>query len=147
MSIKQVVISDMKLAMKIRDAENLSAIRLLLAAIKQKEIDERIELSDKQIIAIMQKMIKQRRDSIAQFKKANRTDLIIKEMNEITVIERYMPKQMSKDKIQTVVQKAIEEKKACSLKDMGGLMQILKEKLPPQTDMAFVSQLVKDKLS
>ncbi len=147
MSIKQVVISDMKLAMKARDSKNLSAIRLLLSAIKQKEIDERIELSDKQIIAIVQKMIKQRRDSIVQFKKASRTDLVTKEANEIAVIERYMPQQMPKDKIQAVVQEAIRETKAHSLKDMGKLMRILKEKLPPQTDMALVSQFVKDKLS
>jgi len=137
----------MKLAMKAKDKEALKAIRMILGAIKQKEIDERIELSDAQSVSIIQKMVKQRKDSIAQFSDAGRTDLVDIEEAELLIINNYMPKQLSKDEIEAAVNKAISETGADSMKDMGKLMGVLKGQLDGKADMGDVSKLIKAKLS
>ena len=145
--LKQLITNDMKLAMKAKDKEALKAIRMILGAIKQKEIDERIELSDAQSISIIQKMVKQRKDSIAQFSDAGRTDLVDIEEAELLIINNYMPKQLSKDEIEAAVNKAISETGADSMKDMGKLMGVLKGQLDGKADMGDVSKLIKAKLS
>jgi uncharacterized protein YqeY len=145
--LKQLITNDMKLAMKAKDKEALKAIRMILGAIKQKEIDERIELSDAQSVSIIQKMVKQRKDSIAQFSDAGRTDLVDIEEAELLIINNYMPKQLSKDEIEAAVNKAISETGADSMKDMGKLMGVLKGQLDGKADMGDVSKLIKAKLS
>ena len=145
--LKQLITNDMKLAMKAKDKEALKAIRMILGAIKQKEIDERIELSDAQSVSIIQKMVKQRKDSIAQFSDAGRTDLVDIEEAELLIINNYMPKQLSKDEVEAAVNKAISETGADSMKDMGKLMGALKGQLDGKSDMGDVSKLIKAKLS
>ena len=145
--LKQLITNDMKLAMKAKDKQALKAIRMILGAIKQKEIDERIELSDAQSVSIIQKMVKQRKDSIAQFSDAGRTDLVDIEEAELLIINNYMPKQLSKDEIEAAVNKAISETGADSMKDMGKLMGVLKGQLDGKADMGDVSKLIKAKLS
>ena len=145
--LKQLITNDMKLAMKAKDKEALKAIRMILGAIKQKEIDERIELSDAQSVSIIQKMVKQRKDSIAQFSDAGRKDLVDIEEAELLIINNYMPKQLSKDEIEAAVNKAISETGADSMKDMGKLMGVLKGQLDGKADMGDVSKLIKAKLS
>ena len=145
--LKQLITDDMKLAMKAQDKPALKAIRMILGAIKQKEIDERIELDDNQVMAVIQKMVKQRKDSISQFSDAGRTDLVEVEEAELLVINNYMPKQLSQDEIEEAVVKAISDTGADSMKDMGKLMGILKGQLDGKADMGQVSQLIKSKLS
>ena len=145
--LKQLITDDMKLAMKAQDKPALKAIRMILGAIKQKEIDERIELDDNQVIAVIQKMVKQRKDSISQFSDAGRTDLVEVEEAELLIINKYMPKQLSQDEIEAAVVKAISDTGADSMKDMGKLMGILKGQLDGKADMGQVSQLIKSKLS
>jgi len=145
--LKQLITDDMKLAMKAQDKPALKAIRMILGAIKQKEIDERIELDDNQVIAVIQKMVKQRKDSISQFSDAGRTDLVEVEEAELLIINNYMPKQLSDDEIEAAVVKAISDTGADSMKDMGKLMGILKGQLDGKADMGQVSQLIKSKLS
>ena len=145
--LKQLITDDMKLAMKAKDKEALKAIRMILGAIKQKEIDERIELSDAQALSVIQKMVKQRKDSIAQFSDAGRSDLVDIEEAELLIINNYMPKQLSKDEVEAEVTKAISETGAESMKDMGKLMGVLKGKLDGKADMGVVSQIIKSKLS
>jgi uncharacterized protein YqeY len=137
----------MKLAMKAQDKPALKAIRMILGAIKQKEIDERIELDDNQVMAVIQKMVKQRKDSISQFSDAGRTDLVEVEEAELLIINNYMPTQLSDDEIEAAVVKAISDTGADSMKDMGKLMGILKGQLDGKADMGQVSQLIKSKLS
>ena len=145
--LKQLITDDMKLAMKAQDKPALKAIRMILGAIKQKEIDERIELDDNQVMAVIQKMVKQRKDSISQFSGAGRTDLVEVEEAELLIINNYMPKQLSQDEIEAAVVKAISDIGADSMKDMGKLMGILKGQLDGKADMGQVSQLIKSKLS
>jgi uncharacterized protein YqeY len=145
--LKQLITDDMKLAMKAQDKPALKAIRMILGAIKQKEIDERIELDDNQVMAVIQKMVKQRKDSISQFSDAGRTDLVEVEEAELLIINNYMPKQLSQDEIEAAVIKAISDTGADSMKDMGKLMGILKGQLDGKADMGQVSQLIKSKLS
>ena len=145
--LKQLITDDMKLAMKAQDKPALKAIRMILGAIKQKEIDERIELNDNQVMAVIQKMVKQRKDSISQFSDAGRTDLVEVEEAELLIINNYMPKQLSQDEIEAAVVKAISDTGADSMKDMGKLMGILKGQLDGKADMGQVSQLIKSKLS
>ena len=145
--LKQLITDDMKLAMKAQDKPALKAIRMILGAIKQKEIDERIELDDNQVMAVIQKMVKQRKDSISQFSDAGRTDLVEVEEAELLIINNYMPKQLSPDEIEAAVVKAISDTGADSMKDMGKLMGILKGQLDGKADMGQVSQLIKSKLS
>ena len=145
--LKQLITDDMKLAMKAQDKPALKAIRMILGAIKQKEIDERIELDDNQAMAVIQKMVKQRKDSISQFSDAGRTDLVEVEEAELLIINNYMPKQLSQDEIEAAVVKAISDTGADSMKDMGKLMGTLKRQLDGKADMGHVSQLIKSKLS
>ena len=145
--LKQLITDDMKLAMKAQDKTALKAIRMILGAIKQKEIDERIELDDNQVMAVIQKMVKQRKDSISQFSDAGRTDLVEVEEAELLIINNYMPKQLSQDEIEAAVVKAFSDTGADSMKDMGKLMGILKGQLDGKADMGQVSQLIKSKLS
>ena len=137
----------MKAAMRAKDAARLSTVRLLLAAIKQREVDERIELDDAQVLAVIEKMIKQRRESIAQYEKAARKDLADVEKAEIEVLSGFMPAQMSEADIQKEVQSAIAETGASGVKDMGKVMAALKAKLAGKADMGKVSALVKGRLS
>jgi|TARA_B000000477_G_scaffold87020_1_gene73969 uncharacterized protein YqeY len=145
--LKQLITNDMKLALKAQDKSALKAIRMILGAIKQKEIDERIDLDDTQVMAVIQKMVKQRKDSISQFSDAGRTDLVEVEEAELSIINNYMPKQLSEAEIEAAVDKAISDSGADSMKDMGKLMGILKGQLDGQADMGLVSQLIKSKLS
>jgi uncharacterized protein YqeY len=146
MSLKTQINEDMKAAMRAKETQRLSAIRLLLAAIKQREVDERTELDDQQIIGVIEKMIKQRRESIAQYEKASRTDLAEVENFELGVLQAYMPQQLSEAEIEAAVAAAVTESGAQSVRDMGKVMAILKSKLAGRADMGAVSALVKGRL-
>ena len=145
--LKKRITDDMKLAMKAKDKQALKAIRMSLAAIKRKEVDDRIELDDGQVMAVIQKMVKQRKDSISQFSGAGRTDLVEVEEAELVVINSYMPEQLSNEEVAVAVDKAIADSGADSMKDMGKLMGMLKVQLDGKADMGLVSRLIKDKLS
>ena len=146
MGLKAQISEDMKAAMRSKDAQRLSAIRLLLAAIKQREIDERKELDDQEIIGVIDKMIKQRRESIAQYQKASRVDLADAENFELDVLQTYMPQPLSEAEIEAAVAAAVTESGAQSVRDMGKVMTILKAGLAGRADMAAVSALVKARL-
>jgi uncharacterized protein len=137
----------MKTAMRAKDSARLSTVRLLLAAMKQKEVDERVELSDADVVAILEKMIKQRRESIAQFEKAARQDLADKEKAEIQVLSGYLPQQLSDAEIQKEINSVISETGAAGAKDMGKVMAALKARLAGRADMGKVSGLVKGRLA
>jgi hypothetical protein len=145
--LKQRITDDMKSAMKAKDKQALKAVRMILEAIKQKEIDERIELDDTQAMAVIQKMVKQRKDSISQFSDAGRTDLVEIEEAELETINNYMPEQLSDEEVALVVDKSINDSGANSMKDMGKLMGMLKAQLQGKADMSLVSQLIKSRLS
>ena len=145
--LKQRITDDMKSAIKAKDKQVLKAVRMILEAIKQKEIDERIELDDTQAMAVIQKMVKQRKDSISQFSDAGRTDLVEIEEAELEIINNYMPEQLSDEEVALVVDKAINDSGANSMKDMGKLMGMLKAQLQGKADMSLVSQLIKSRLS
>ena len=145
--LKKRITDDMKSAMKAKDRQALKAVRMILEAIKQKEIDERIELDDAQVMTVIQKMVKQRKDSISQFSDAGRTDLVEIEEAELEIINNYMPEQLSDEEVAAVVDKAINDSGANSMKDMGKLMGMLKSQLQGKADMSLVSQLIKSKLS
>lgn len=146
MSLKAQITEDMKAAMRAKDAARLSAIRLLLAAMKQREVDERIELSDADILAIIEKMLKQRRDSVTQYEAGGRQDLADVEKFEIGVLTGYMPQQLSEAEIAAEVAAAVAASGAKAMQDMGKVMALLKPKLAGRADMAKVSSLVKAKL-
>jgi len=133
--------------MRSKDKERLGALRLIQAAFKQKEVDERIELNDEQATAILDKMAKQHRDSITQFKEANRDDLVKVEQFELDIIEAYLPAQLSEDEINSFIENAISESGAESIKDMGKVMGLLKGELQGRADMGKVSGLIKAKLN
>jgi uncharacterized protein len=137
----------MKAAMRAREPARLSAIRLILAAIKQKEVDERIELSDADVLSILEKMMKQRRESIAQFESAGRADLADAEKFELGILSGYLPQQASASEVEQEVAKAVAESGASGIKDMGKVMALLKARLSGRADMAKVSALVKGRLS
>lgn len=147
MSIKDRILEDMKTAMRGQEKERLATIRLILAALKQREVDERIVLSDEQILATLNKMIKQRRDSISQFEAGNRADLAQKEAEEIRVIQVYLPAQLNEAEIDQAITMAIQESGATSAKDMGKVMGLLKNKIQGKADMTIVSARVKEKLA
>jgi uncharacterized protein YqeY len=147
MLLRAQIAEDMKTAMRAKDAPRLSAIRLLLASLKQREVDERIELSDTDVLAIIEKMIKQRRDSIEQFEKGGRQDLADKEQFEISVLQSYMPAALSAAEVDTAVTEAIASSGAKLMADMGKVMALLKPRLAGRADMGKVSALVKTKLS
>ena len=147
MNLKSVITEDMKNAMRSKDINRLGTIRLLLAAIKQKEVDERIELTDTQVITIVEKMIKQRKDSINQFTTAKRQDLVDQETSELLLLETYLPAQLSEEEILAKVKQTIEASGAVGPQDMGKVISILKPKLAGQADMGKVSAIVKAALS
>jgi uncharacterized protein YqeY len=147
MALRERINEDMKSAMKARETERLAALRLLLAALKQREVDERVTLDDAGVIAVVEKMIKQRKDSIAQYQKAQRQDLADKEQYEISVLEGYLPKQMSQQEVEAAVAEALAQSGAKSPADMGKVMGVLKPRLAGRADMGKVSALVKSKLS
>jgi uncharacterized protein YqeY len=146
MSLKTKITEDMKAAMRAKDAPRLSAIRLLLAAMKQREVDERIELADADVLAIIEKMLKQRRDSVTQYEAGKRQDLADVEKFEIAVLSEYMPQQLSEAEIAGEVTAAIGAVGATGMQDMGKVMAILKPRLAGRADMAKVSSQVKSKL-
>lgn len=145
--LKDRVIEDMKGAMRARDAARLSPIRMLLAAIKQKEIDDRVELDDAQATAVVNRQIKQRRDSIAQFEQAGREDLAATERAELEVLSAYLPKQADPAEVQAEVDAAIAASAASGPQDMGKVMAILKGKLAGRADLSAISALVRARLS
>jgi len=147
MSLKQQITEDMKAAMRAKETARLGAIRLLLAAIKQREVDERIELSDADVIAIIEKMNKQRRDSISQYEAAGRQDLADVEKFEMGILLNYMPQQLSEAEVSTSVTEAIAATGATGPQDMGKVMGVLKGKLAGRADMGKVSALIKAQLS
>ena len=144
--IKTQISNDVKDAMRSKDKDRLAALRLILAAFKQKEVDERIELSDEQSISVLNKMAKQHRDSIEQFGQANRDDLIKKEQLELDIIESYLPEKLSEEEVSLLIDEAISETGANAVKDMGKVIGLLKEKLQGQADMGEVSRLIRGKL-
>jgi len=147
MTLKQQISEDMKNAMRAKDSARLGAVRLLLAAIKQKEVDERIELDDAAVIAIVEKLLKQRKDSASQYQAAGRMDLADQENFEIGVLNAYMPQAMSADEVAALIQQAVAETGATSAKDMGKVIAWLKPKLAGRADMGAVSGLVKNALA
>ena len=147
MSLKQQLTDDMKAAMKAGEKDRLAVIRLINAAIKQREVDERIELDDAAVIAAMEKMVKQRKDSVSQFDAAGREDLSAVERAEIVVIEKYLPAKLGEAEILAAIDAAIAETGASGPADMGKLMGALKPKLAGQADMGLVSALVKKKFA
>ncbi|MCL6618784.1 GatB/YqeY domain-containing protein [Thermomonas hydrothermalis] len=146
MSLKQQLIDDMKAAMKAGEKERLAVIRLINAAIKQKEVDERVEMTDPLVMAVLEKMVKQRKDSIAQYEAAGREDLAAQERYEMQVIEAYLPAKLGEAEILAEIDKAIAATGASSAADMGKLMGALKTALAGRADMGLVSKLVKQKL-
>jgi uncharacterized protein YqeY len=143
MSLKARITEDMKLAMKAKETARLGAIRLLLAAIKQREVDERIELDDAQVIAVIEKMLKQRKDSITQYEAAKRKDLADAEKFEAEVLTAYMPQAMSADEVAAIVTKAVADSGAKAPADMGKVMALVKPQIAGRADMGEVSKLVK----
>ncbi|MBR7001656.1 MAG: GatB/YqeY domain-containing protein [Neisseriaceae bacterium] len=146
MSLKLKINDDMKCAMKARETDKLSTIRMLLAAMKQVEVDERVELDDVRIVGIITKMVKQRQDSVRIYREAGRDDMADKEAAEITVLQAYLPQQLSADEIAAAVDKAIAKTGASGMADMGKVMGVLKGELAGRADMAVVSRLLKEKL-
>jgi uncharacterized protein YqeY len=144
--LKSRIIEEMKQAMREQNKAKLQAIRLITAAIKQKEVDERIELQDADILAILDKMIKQRRESIKQYELANRQDLVAQESFEIEVIEAYLPERLSEAALEALIKEAIAQSNAQGMQDMGKVMAILKPKVQGRTDMGAVSQKIKSAL-
>jgi len=145
-SLKAQLQDDMKSAMRTRDKERLAVIRMLMAAVKQREVDERSELSDADVLAVVEKMVKQRRDAEQQYRDADRPELADAEAAEIAVLEHYLPAQLSEAEIDQAIEKAIVESEASSMRDMGKVMGVLKPRLQGQADMAVVSQRLKTRL-
>jgi hypothetical protein len=145
--LKQRITDDMKSCMREGDKQTLGTIRLILSAIKQQEVDSRKDLVDGDILAILDKMAKQRRESIEQFDKAGRDDLASKEKDELKVIQAYLPAQLSDDEITSIIDEAIQTTGAESMKDMGKIMGIIKPKMQGRADMSAVSALIKSRLS
>jgi uncharacterized protein YqeY len=146
-TLKDKITEDMKAAMRAKDSARLSAIRLILSGVKQREVDERIQLTDGDVVSVIEKMIKQRRESIAQFEKASRTDLAEAEKFELGVLSAYLPQQMGGAELEQAVAAAVKEAGASGIKDMGKVMAILKPRLAGRADMGVVSALVKGRLS
>lgn len=146
-NIKAKISEDMKNAMRNQEKERLGTIRLILSALKQREVDERITLGDEQIIAILDKMIKQRRESIAQYEAGARPELVAKEQEEIRVIQEYLPAQLSSAELESLIKATIQEAGATSARDMGKVMGLLKPRIQGRADMTVVSNKVKDSLA
>ena len=146
MSLKDRILSDVKDAMRAKDKPRLGTLRLITATIKQQEVDERIELDDTQVLTLLDKMCKQRRESISQFEKAGRDDLIAQEVLELDLIQTYLPEQLSEAEIAALIEETMAATGAASIKDMGKVMGQLKPKLQGRADMSAVSALIKAKL-
>jgi len=146
MSLKDRILQDVKDAMRAKDKPRLATLRLITAAIKQQEVDERIELDNSQVLALLDKMCKQRRESISQFEKAARDDLIAQEASELELIQTYLPEQLSEDEIAALIDEAMTTTGAASIKDMGKVMGQLKPRLQGRADMGAVSAMIKAKL-
>jgi uncharacterized protein YqeY len=147
MPLKDRILQDVKDAMRAKDKPRLATLRLITAAIKQQEVDERIELNDAQVLALLDKMCKQRRESISQFEKAGRDDLIAQEVSELELIQTYLPEQLGEDEIAALIDETMAATGAASIKDMGKVMGQLKPKLQGRADMGAVSAMIKAKLS
>ena len=147
MALKEKITVDMQDAMRSKDSEKLNAIRLLQSSIKQKEVDDRVEIDDTMILNIIEKMLKQRRDSIEAFKKANRNDLVAKEEFEVQLLQTYMPEPLSSEDVEKEIDSAIKAADAKSMKDMGTVMNKVKLKVSGRANMAEVSQKIKEKLT
>ncbi len=146
MTLKERINEDMKTAMRSGEKDRLAVIRLLQAAIKQREVDERITLDDAQVMAVLEKMIKQRRESIVAFEKGGRADLVTKETNEISVLQPYLPAQLSDAELDALIAEAIAATGAASIKDMGKVMGVVKSKAAGKADMGAVGARIKAKL-
>ncbi|HZO21858.1 MAG TPA: GatB/YqeY domain-containing protein [Steroidobacteraceae bacterium] len=147
MPLKERITEDMKAAMRSGDKERLATIRLILAAVKQREVDERISLDDNQVLAALEKMIKQRKEAITQFQAGGRADLVAKETAEVAVLQGYLPAQMSEAELDALISEAIAATGAASVKDMGKVMGVVKSKAQGRADMGAVSARIKQKLS
>ena len=146
MSLKERILQDVKDAMRAKDKPRLATIRLITAEIKQREVDERIELDDTQVLVVLDKMCKQRRESISQFQQAGRDDLAAQEKAELALIQQYLPEQLGEAEINDLIDAAMEQTGASSMKDMGKVMGLLKPKLQGRADMGAVSALIKARL-
>ncbi len=147
MTLKAQITEDMKTAMRAKDSARLGAIRLLLAAIKQREVDERIELSDADVIAAIEKMLKQRRDSITAYESANRHDLADVEKFEVTVLQTYLPQQLTEDEVKAILEQVVVDTAAVGVKDMGKVMAAIKPLVAGRADMGKISGLIKVRLA
>jgi len=147
MSLKEKITEDMKSAMRAGEKERLATIRMILAAIKQREVDERIQLDDSQVLAAVEKMIKQRKEAIAQFESGGRSDLVAKESAEIALLQTYLPAQLSDAEVDALIAAAIASTGATSIKDMGKVMGVVKAQAQGKADMGKVSARIKQKLS
>ena len=147
MTLKERITEDMKAAMRASEKERLSTIRMVQAAIKQREVDERIALDDAQVIAVLEKMVKQRKESIVQFEAGGRADLADKEKSEIALLQAYLPAQLSAAEVDAIIHEAIAATGAASVKDMGKVMAVVKAKAAGRTDMGAVSARIKAALS
>jgi uncharacterized protein YqeY len=146
MSLKSRIQEDIKQAMRAQERDRLGALRLVSAAIKQKEVDERIELDDTQVLAVLDKMVKQRRESLEQYQKAGRTDLAEKEQFELSLIQEYLPEQLGEEELARLIDEAMAQTGASSVRDMGQVMAALRSKVQGRADMKAVSQAVRGKL-
>jgi len=146
-SLKAQITSDMKDAMRAKDKDRLGAIRLIQAAIKQREVDERIELNDEQVLAVLDKMVKQRRDSIKQYTDAGREELAAKEEAELEIIQHYLPEALSEAELDSLIEEAVSSSGAESMKDMGKVMGLLRPQVQGRADMGAVSARIKARLS
>ena len=146
MGLKIQIQEDVKQAMRARERDRLATLRLVTAAIKQKEVDERIELDDTQVLAVLDKMVKQRRESLEQYQKAGRTDLADKEKFELALIQQYLPEQLSEEDLAVLIDAAVAQTGASSIRDMGSVMGALRDKVQGRADMKAVSQAVKSQL-
>ena len=144
---RQRVLDDIKTAMKAGDKPRLATLRLMSAAIKQKEVDERIELTEPAVIAIFDRLLKQRRESITQYSAAGRDDLVAQEQFEVDLIKRYLPAALSEAEINDIVNAAVTETSAASVKDMGRVMGLVKPKMQGRADMSIVSKMIRDRLN
>ncbi|HXA92415.1 MAG TPA: GatB/YqeY domain-containing protein [Steroidobacteraceae bacterium] len=147
MSLKERITEDMKAAMRSGEKDRLSVIRLILAAIKQREVDERISLDDVQVLAVLDKMMKQRRESIAQFESGGRSDLVARESAELALLQSYLPAQLTPAEVDALIAEAIRSTGAASVKDMGKVMGVVKAQAQGRTDMAALSARIKQKLT
>ncbi len=146
MGIKEKIMADLKEAMKSKDMDKVSTLRLLLSEIKNKEIDKRGELTDEEIYAVIQKSVKQRKESIEQYRSGGREDLVEKEQKELEILEKYLPEQLSEDELERIIDEAIKETEATTLKDLGKVMRVVMPKVKGRADGKLVNEMVRKKL-